>query len=169
MFDQDKPLKVLGIFFIVVFGFIFSFAKHLTVVYYFLSIIIFLFYLPQIYASSRISIKKKWSVLEKYSCSSGFCKLPVYPIEFYTWLGMSMFFTYLLAHLLADRFDGLDETVNIMIFPFLFVCMLLVVVWELYIHKVDDKLQKRNAYILQGRVINFIILLIFTLIFFFGH
>lgn len=74
-----------------------SLTKHINVIMYPLCAVIFYFYLPVLYASSRINIlhhikeTKIWHI-------------KFYPIELSAWFLITCFLSYILAHLLAGIF-----------------------------------------------------------------
>lgn len=168
-FNNKVVIFYSGILFLVFGTFTFTLMKHMSVLYYIISIIIFVFYLPNFYSFSRSKIKKRSYLWEKLDCEHGFCKLRYYPIEFFIWFTLTIFFSYMLAHLSADIFDGLDDDIHYLTHPFIFISIIIIVYREIKDKKIDDRFEKRENYIKQGWWITFQILSIFLIIFFSLH
>ncbi len=93
-----KPkIRSLPIFFTVVISFILSFFKHFSVLLYPLSGIIFYFYLPIFYATSRMNIIR-------YQVNGEYPHIRLYLMELSIWFVSTCFFSFILAHFLADLF-----------------------------------------------------------------
>ena len=90
-------MRSIPLFIVILIAFGLSFSKHISLAMYPLSAIIFYFYLPVLYASSRINIlhhiKKKQVFHIKF-----------YPMELSMWLVSTCFFSFILSHLLSDLF-----------------------------------------------------------------
>jgi|JFJP01.1.fsa_nt_gi hypothetical protein len=142
-------------------GFIFSFLKHISFVMYFASGIIFYFYLPVLYSYARVNILNHVKAKE-------FLHLKYYPLEFLFWLATTCFFSFILAHLLADLFYEINKPIHVIAFPLILACLILICYRELAAKKLHNQDVKIN-YEKQGRLICFQVLFIFVLLFLLHH
>ena len=88
-------MRSVPLFIAIVIAFGLSFLKHISVLMYPLSAIIFFNYLPVLYASSRINIL--YHAKEKKLLHIKF-----HPMELSMWLVSTSFFSFILAHLFSD-------------------------------------------------------------------
>jgi len=142
-------------------GFIFSFLEHISFVMYLSSGIIFYFYLPVLYCYSRVNRFNHVRAKE-------FLQLKYYPLEFLIWLVTTCFFSFILAHLLADLLDEINKPIRIIAFLLILVCLVLIYYRELTTKKLHSQDVKIN-YEKQGRIICFEVLFIFVLLFLLSH
>jgi hypothetical protein len=146
----------------VVIGFVVSFFEHISVIMYFLSGIIFYFYLPILYVYSRVNILNHFKAKELGD-------LKYYPMEFGFWLIITGFFSFILAHLLADLAYGLDEPVHGLLYPLMIIFLALIIYQELKAKKSDNYSDEKVNYEKQGRLIAFELLSVMILLFMLHH
>lgn len=154
-------IKSLPLIIAIIVGFGFAFFKHISVPMYLLSAVIFYFYLPMLYSYSRVNVFYHVKAKE-------FIHLKYYPLEFLFWLLATCFFSFILAHLLADLFHGMEKHVHFFIYPLIFIYLVMIFYRELSIKKLHDIEQQIN-YEKQGRLISFEVLFTFILLFLIPH
>lgn len=88
-------MRSIPLFLVILVAFGLSFLRHISVLMYPLSAVIFYFYLPVLYASSRINILHHIKEKEVFH-------IHFYPMELGMWLVSSLFFSFVISHLLAD-------------------------------------------------------------------
>jgi hypothetical protein len=142
-------------------GFVISFFEHIAVAMYLLSGVIFYFYLPILYSYSRSNVLSHVKAKE-------FMHLKYYPLEFIFWLFTSGFFSFILAHLLADLAYGMDRLIHILAAPLIIGYFMMICYRELAAKKLNNQDEQIN-YEKQGRLICFEILFVFILLFMWYH
>ncbi len=155
--------KIKSLPFVILIGVVFlvSFVKHIAVPMYFLSSVIFYFYLPILYSYSRTNVLQHIKAKE-------FMHLKYYPLEFTFWLFTTCFFSFILAHLLADLAYGIDKPLHILSIPLIISYMIMIFYRELRakkLHAIDEKINYEK----QGRLISFEMLFVFILLFTLHH
>lgn len=156
-----KTLRAIPLFIAIVIAFGLSFLKHISVLMYPLSAVIFFFYLPLLYASSRINIlhhiKEKQVFYIKF-----------YPMELSMWLVSSCFFGFILSHLISDLLFDYRQT----LYHFSFFLIVLglggIIYCELDANKFHNA-SKKTAFVTQGRFLGFELLFIMILLFVMNH
>jgi hypothetical protein len=128
---------------------------------YLLTAVIFYFYLPMLYSYSRVNIFYHVKAEE-------FMHLKYYPLEFSFWLITTCFFSFILAHLLADLAYGMDKPIHIFGLPLVIIYLVMIFYRELAAKKLHNQEEKIN-YEKQGRLISFEVLLVFILLFMLHH
>lgn len=156
----DK-IKTLPLIIAISLGFLISFFEHIAVAMYLLSAVIFYFYLPILYSYSRTNVLNHVKAKE-------FMHLKYYPLEFIFWLFTSGFFSFILAHLLADLAYGMDKPIHILATPLIIGYFIMIGYRELTAKKLHNQDEQIN-YEKQGRLICFEILFIFILLFMWHH
>jgi hypothetical protein len=154
-------MKSLPLMIAIVVGFTFSFFKHISVAMYLLSAVIFYFYLPLLYSYSRANVLCHVKAKE-------FIHLKYYPIEFLFWLFATVFFSFILAHLLADLAYGMEKHVHLFMYPLIFIYLKIILYRELKakkLHNIDEQINYEK----QGRLITFEVLFLFIAVFMLHH
>jgi hypothetical protein len=157
----DKYIKSLPLIIAIAVGFIFSFLKHISVPMYLLSGVIFYFYLPMLYSYSRANVLFHVKAKE-------FLHLKYYPMEFFFWLVATCFFSFVLAHLLADLAYGQEKHIHEFLYPLILVYLGVIFYRELRAKKLHN-LDEQINYEKQGRLITFEVLFLFILLFMMEH
>ncbi len=154
-------MRSLPLFLIIVIAFGLSFAKHISVLMYPLSAFIFYLYLPVLYASSRINILHHIKKQELFH-------IKFYPMELGMWLVSTCFFSFVIAHLLADiLFPYREYLYHFTIF--LIVSGLIGIIYcELDANKFHLS-SKRTSFEAQGRFLSFEFLFVMILLFAINH
>mgnify|MGYP000011001168 FL=1 len=154
-------MRSIPLFLAIVIAFGLSFLKHISVVMYPLSAVIFYYYLPVLYASSRINILHHIKDKE-------LLHIKFYPMELSMWLVSTSFFAFILSHLISDLlFNHREHTYHFTIF--LIVAGLLGII---YCERDASKyhiLSKRAAFETQGRFLSFEFFFIMVLLFVMNH
>lgn len=149
------------LFIIIIVAFSLSFTKHISLVMYPLSAIIFYFYLPVLYASSRINILH-------HIKESEILHIKFYPMELSFWLVSTCFFSFILSHLLSDVLFEFRES----LYHFMYFLITLgvggIVYCELNANKFHNS-SKKAAFKTQGRFLSFEFLFISFLLFVMNH
>lgn len=149
------------LFIFVLAAFALSFSRHISFLMYPLSVVIFYLYLPVLYASSRINIlhhKKEQEIFH----------IKFYPIELSMWLVSTLFFGFMLSHLIADLLFPYREYLyhfTIFLITFGMGCIV-------YCESIAENLHtpaKNLLFKLQGRLVGFELLFIMTLLFAMNH
>ena len=148
-------MKPVPLFFITVAAFIFSFMRHISFAMYPLSFVIFYFYIPKLYAWSRINVLWHHEAKE-------FMHLRFYPSEFIIWLVGTCFFAFIIAHLLADFLFDIEQ-LSFYILPAMGVYLVFIVLRELKAKDLGEKLSQ-EVYEQQGRMLSVEILMVFLLL-----
>lgn len=159
--NSIRRLKSLPLIIAIVVGFIFSFFKHISVMMYLLTAVIFYFYLPMLYSYSRVNFLYHVKAKE-------FIHLKYYPQEFLFWLLATCFFSFILAHLLADLAYGFEKNINEFIYFLIFIDLNLIIYREFKAKKLQN-IDEIINYEKQGRLITFEILFLFILLFLMKH
>lgn len=151
----------ITLFIIIVIAFALSFVKHISLAMYPLSAILFYYYLPVLYASSRINILRH---LEKPEA----LHIRFYPMEITLWFVSSCFFAFILAHLISDlMFDYRLPLYHLSYF--LIACALTGIIYCEWEAKRLHILNKKKTFEIQGRFLSFEILFILILLFVMNH
>ena len=154
-------MRSIPLFLVIVVAFGLSFVKHISALMYPLSAVIFYFYLPVLYASSRINILHH--IKEKQVFHIHF-----YPMELSMWLVSTCFFSFVLAHLLADVLFHYRES----LYHFTFFLITLgaggIVYCELHENKFHIS-SKKAIFEIQGRLLSFELFFIMFLFFAINH
>lgn len=136
-------------------GFLISFKFHVTVVMYPLSAIIFYFYIPYLYALSRVNVLK-------HDQETEILHLKFYPMELLLWLVACSFFAFIIAHLLADLLFHMPH-----LHHFMFILMMgyltMIINRELKAKKLHG-LSKKDNFVKQGRLLSFEMLFAYLII-----
>ena len=156
-----NSIKSLPLIIAIVVGFIFSFLKHISVPMYLLSGVIFYFYIPMLYSYSRTNVFYHVKAKE-------FLHLKYYPLEFLFWLLATSFFSFILAHLIADLSFGVENPVHSIIYVLVFCYLLMIFYRELAVKKLHN-IDEQINYEKQGRLISFEVLFLFILLFMMRH
>ncbi len=154
-------MRSLPLFIAVVIAFGLSFSRHISVAMYPLSAVIFYFYLPVLYASSRINILHH--IREKQLFHIKF-----YPMELSMWLVSTCFFGFILSHLMADLLFDYREY----IYHFTIFLITLGLIGIIYCEFDAGKyhiLSKKTAFETQGRLLSFELFFIMILLFVVNH
>lgn len=149
-------MKSLPLFIAVILAFIISFKGHHSLAMYPLSAVIFYFYLPVLYSYSRINVLRHIEARE-------FMHVKYYPMEFILWLIGCSFFSFILAHLLADKLFNVTH-LHFFILPLILGYLGLIIYREINSKKLHAQSRKIN-FEQQGRLLSFEILFIFTALF----
>jgi hypothetical protein len=162
MTDINKnPMRSVPLFIAIVVAFGLSFLKHISLAMYPLSIIIFYFYLPVLYASSRINILHHIKEKEIFH-------IKFYPMELSMWLVSTCFFAFILSHLLSDLLFPYRAS----IYHFSFFLITLGLGWIIYCERDAKRFHitsKKNIFETQGRILGFEFLFIMILLFAMNH
>lgn len=154
-------MRSLPLFFIIVIAFGLSFAKHISVLMYPLSAIIFYFYLPVLYASSRINILHHTKERELFH-------IKFYPMELAMWLVSTCFFSFILSHLISELFFNHRES----LYHFMIFLITLVLGGIIYCEFDTRKFHissKKIIFEMQGRLLSFQLLFVMVLLFVMNH
>lgn len=154
-------VKSLPLVIAIVASFIFTFFEHVAVPMYLLSAVIFYFYLPMLYSYSRVNVFYHVKAKE-------FLHLKYYPLEFLFWLLATCFFSFILAHLLADLAYGMEKHVHEFMYPLIFIYLGIIFYRELSAKKLHN-VEGQVNYEKQGRLICFEVLFWFILLFMMKH
>jgi hypothetical protein len=157
----SKRIKSLPIVTLISVGFVAAFFEHIAVAMYLLSAIIFYFYLPVLYSYSRTNVSSHIKAKE-------FMNLKYYPLEFIFWLLATGFFSFLLAHLLADLAYGLYKPLHAVMYPLMVAYLIMIAYHEWAARKLNNQDEKIN-YEKQGRLIAFELLFVMILLFMLHH
>lgn len=150
-------LKSITLFGLVIIAFGLSFTKHISFLMYPLSGAIFYFYLPMLYATSRINIlhhKKEQEVFH----------IKFYPLELGFWLASTCFFSFVLSHLFSDLLYPYRES----LYHFSYLLIILAVAGIVYCELDANKFHlssKKNSFITQGKLLGFELFFVMLLIF----
>lgn len=154
-------MRSIPLFLSIIIAFGLSFSKHVSVLMYPLSAIIFYFYLPLLYASSRINILHHIKEKELFH-------IKFYPMELGMWLVSTCFFAFILAHLLSDLlFQHREHLYHFTIF-LIFSNLISIIYYELNTNKFHINSKKAN-FEKQGLLLSFEFLFIMILLFFINH
>jgi len=154
-------MRSIPLFVAIVIAFGLSFLKHISAVMYPLSAVIFYFYLPVLYASSRINILHHIKDKE-------LLHIKFYPMELSMWLVSTSFFAFILSHLISDLlFDHRQHLYHFMIFM-ITVGLIGIIYCECDARKYHI-LSKRTAFETQGRFLSFEFFFIMVLLFVMNH
>lgn len=145
------------LFLIVIVAFGLSFSKHLSVIMYPLSVVIFYFYLPILYSSSRINILHHRKEKEVFH-------IKFYPIELGAWFLSTCFFSYVLTHLVSDLLYDYREPLYHFTFFLVTVGLAGAIYCEVDANKLHH-LSKQKVYKTQGKFLGFELLFIMLLFF----
>lgn len=154
-------IKTVPLIVAVSIGFVISFFEHISVVMYLLTAVIFYFYLPMLYSYSRVNVFYHVKAEE-------FMHLKYYPLEFSFWLITTCFFSFILAHLLADLAYDINKPIHILAFPLIIAYSVMIFHREVAAKKLHNQEEQIN-YEKQGRLISFVVLLVFILLFMLYH
>lgn len=158
---QFNFIKSLPFVIAIIIGFGFAFFKHIEVSMYLLTAVIFYFYLPILYSYSRVNVFYHVKAEE-------FMNLKYYPMEFLFWLLATCFFSFILAHLIANLSFGIEIEVHFILYLLASVYLLMIFYRELSIKKLHNVDATIN-YEKQGRLISFEVLFVFILLFMAHH
>jgi hypothetical protein len=154
-------MKSYLIFIIVIVAFGLSFSKHISFLMYPLSGAIFYFYLPVLYASSRINILHHIKEKEVFH-------IKFYPMELGLWLISTCFFSYVLSHLLSELLYPYRE--SLYHFSFLLIIMGLAGIVYCELDAIKFHLtSKKKSFTAQGKLLSFEIFFVMLLIFELSH
>ncbi len=151
----------IPLFIAIIIAFGLSFMKHISFAMYPLSAVIFYYYLPILYATSRINILHHLKNKEAFH-------IKYYPMEFSMWLVSTSFFGFILSHLISDLLFHHRED----LYHFLFFLITSGLIGIIYCeHKASNSQTSAKQAILeiQGRILSFEILFFMTLIFVMNH
>jgi len=151
----------IPLFLAIVIAFGLSFLKHISLAMYPLSAFIFYYYLPVLYASSRINILHHIKDKEVFH-------IKFYPMELSMWLVSTSFFAFILSHLISDLLFHHREA----LYHFTFFLITAALVGIIYCERDATRYHlssKRTAFELQGRFLSFEFLFIMTLLFAMNH
>lgn len=154
-------MRSLPLFVAVAIVFALSFIKHISVAMYPLSAIIFYYYLPVLYASSRINILHHLKNKEVFH-------IKFYPMELGMWFIGTCFFAFILAHLIADLLFHHREV----LYHFTFFLMSLGLAGIYFCERQATRfhiLSKKTSFEIQGRFLSFEILFMMVFIFSMNH
>jgi hypothetical protein len=154
-------VKSMPLIIAIVVGFVLSFFKHISIPMYLLSGVIFYFYIPMLYSYSRVNVFNHIRVQQ-------FMHLKYYRMEFLFWLLVTSFFSFILAHLLADLSFGVEKPIHIIIYMLVLFYLIMIFYRELSakkLHNIDEQINYER----QGRLISFEILFVFILLFMMKH
>jgi len=156
-------MRSLPLFLAIVSAFGLSFLKHISVLMYPLSAFIFYYYLPVLYASSRINILHHRQLKTKELFHMKF-----YPMELSMWFVSTCFFGFILSHLISDLVFHHREIV----YHFLLFLIQVAIIGFIYCEYDVNNFHissKKAIFEIQGRIISFIIFFIMTLLFVMNH
>jgi hypothetical protein len=154
-------MRSFPLFAAIVIAFGLSFVKHISVAMYPLSAVIFYYYLPVLYASSRINILHHIKNKEVFH-------IKFYPMELSMWLASTLFFAFVLSHLISDMLFHHREAV----YHFTFFLMSIGLTGIIYCERHASGMQisaKKTIFEIQGRFLSFEIFFILTLLFVMNH
>lgn len=154
-------MRSIPLFIAILIAFALSFFRHISFLMYPLSVIIFYFYLPVLYASSRINILHH--IKEKQLFHIKF-----YPMELSMWLVSNCFFSFIIAHLLSDMLFHY----RVSIYHFSYFLIPLGIGGITYFEQKASKLQitsKEMIFETQGRILGFELVIIMIAIFVANH
>jgi len=154
-------MKSIAIFSVIIIAFGLSFSKHISIIMYPLSAVLFYVYLPVLYASSRRNVLQHKKEKEVFN-------IKFYPMELSLWLACTCFLAFVMSHLLADLlFHQLEHLYH---FTYFLILMGLAgaVFCELDANRLH-LLSKKIDYRLQGRFLSFEIFFIIFLFFAMNH
>jgi len=154
-------MRSLPLFLVIVLAFGLSFSKHISAAMYPLSAVIFYFYLPVLYASSRINILHH--IKEKQVFHIKF-----YPMELSMWLVSTFFFSFVLSHLLSDIFFSYREHLYHFTYFLISIGLVGIIYCELNIDKFPLS-SKKTVFETQGKFLGFEFLFIMILLFVMNH
>ncbi len=154
-------MRSIPLFIAIVIAFGLSFLKHISALMYPLSAVIFYFYLPLLYASSRINILHHIKEKEIFH-------IKFYPMELSMWLVSTSFFAFILSHLISDLMFAHRQS----LYHFSFFLIILglggIIYFEMDANKFHNS-SKKSAFVKQGRFLGFEFLFIMTLLFVMNH
>lgn len=154
-------MRSIPLFLAIVIAFGLSFLKHISVAMYPLSAVIFYFYLPVLYASSRINILHHIKDKELFH-------IKFYPMELSMWLVSTSFFAFILSHLISDLLFNHREH----LYHFTIFLITVGLIGIIYCERDASKyhiLSKRAAFEIQGRFLSFEFFFIMVLLFVMNH
>ena len=154
-------MKSWLIFAAIVAAFGLTFSKHISILMYPLSGVLFYFYLPVLYASSRMNI------LHHLEGKTVF-HIKFYPMELTLWFIATSFLSFIISHLLADILLPYRESLYHFSFLLIALGLGMIIYCELNANKFHLS-SKRSSYETQGRYLSFEILFIMLLIFEVNH
>ena len=154
-------MKSLPLFLVIVLAFGLSFSKHISSAMYPLSAVIFYYYLPVLYASSRINILHHIKEKEVFH-------IKFYPMELSMWLVSTCFFSFVLSHLLADVFFSYRESLYHFTYFLITVGLAGIIYCELNVNKFPIS-AKKTVFETQGKLLGFEFLFIMILLFVMNH
>jgi hypothetical protein len=154
-------MKPVLLFVIIIVAFAFSLGKHISMLMYPLTAIIFYFYLPTLYASSRMNILH-------HIKESEILHIKFYPMELSLWLVSTCFFSYILSHLLSDILFPFWESLYHFTFFLSTLGLGAIIFCELDANKFHIS-SKKTVYKTQGRFLSFEFLFVFFLLFIINH
>lgn len=150
-------MKPFLLFLIVIIAFGLSFSKHLSIIMYPLSVVIFYFYLPILYSSSRINSLHHLKESEVFH-------IKFYPMELGFWFLCTCFFSYVLTHLISDLLYSYREELYHFTFFLVAVGLAGTIYCELDAKKLH-RLSRQSIYKVQGKFLAFELLFIMLLFF----
>ncbi len=148
-------MKTFLLFVAILLGFLISFKYHISVVMYALSGIIFYFYIPYLYALSRINILKHKQETE-------LLHLKFYPMELLLWIIACSFFAFIIAHLLADLLFQMPHLHHFMFF--LMIGYLGMIIFRELKARNLHGFNKKTNFVQQGRLLSFEMLFVYFVI-----
>ncbi len=154
-------MRSIPLFIVILIAFTLSLSRHVSIAMYPLSAIIFYFYLPILYASSRMNILHHIKDKEIFH-------IRFYPMELSMWLVSTSFFAFILSHLISDILFDYRES----LYHFTIFLISLGLLGILYCEQDAAHyhfLSKKNAFELQGKFLSFEIFFIMTWLFFINH
>ena len=154
-------MRSIPLFLAIVIAFGLSFLKHISVAMYPLSAVIFYYYLPVLYASSRINILHHIKDKE-------ILHIKFYPMELSMWLASTSFFAFILSHLISDLLFSYREHVYHFTIFLISIGLLGIIYCERDANKYHI-LSKRAAFEAQGRFLSFEFFFIMVLLFVMNH
>ena len=154
-------MRSLPLFLVIVLAFGLSFSKHISAAMYPLSAVIFYYYLPVLYASSRINILHHIKEKEVFH-------IKFYPMELSMWLVSTCFFSFVLAHLLSDMLFSYRESLYHFSYFLITAGLTGIIYYELKVNKCPLSL-KNNVFETQGKLLGFEFLFIMILLFVMNH
>lgn len=150
-------MKSYLLFIIVIVAFGLSFSKHVSFIMYPLSGAIFYFYLPVLYASSRINILHHIREKEVFH-------IKFYPMELGLWLVSTCFFSYVLSHLFSDLLYPYRES----LYHFSYLLITLGLTGIIYCELDANKFHlssKKAIFETQGKLLSFELFFVMLLVF----
>jgi len=154
-------MRSLPLFLAIIIAFGLSFIKHLSVLMYPLSAFIFYYYLPVLYASSRINILHHIKNHQVWH-------IKFYPMELSMWLISTFFFAFILSHLISDLLFHHRETLYHFMFFLITGGLLGILYCERDLTNFNTS-SKKSIFEIQGRILSFEILFIMILLFVMNH